>query len=526
VRKITLSIIMLVLLSTVQVMAQGVVTYGSAVVATLEATAPVAVFTFQGTEGDQVTIQGIAITPGLDLTLSVQNGAQILVSSEGDPYAASPDDVRADFNLPANGTYVVIVTSAVGSTGDFLFKIAGQAAAEKTVITGIPADVPITAGATTYYSYTGTADTTTTLSLTTASPDLQFLAVVRNNTGQIVSTSSGTSALVSLMGEGPYEIALSGVTQSMEGVVTVSLVEDLTDATPPPQPTEPADTGDTPPPVVTEEVAPDNTGACFVSSGGVVNVRSAPSTDATVLTQTQAGQAYPVSGTDSFWYLIDVAGIGVGWVFSDVVTTSGDCSNVPLIIVEFPEEQPTTAPDTGQPTATYTPSYTPTVAQQQDAPTATYTPSYTPTEPAQQPTATYTPSYTPTTQPAPQLAPEDARFNNPLNIQLDSTASVLDFVSYPDGDSEDRVRWDILGMNQNSSMTGGRARLVISVSCFGEGTDQIQFFTGGQTYACGSTIVDQEVTFNSKTGSVVITAVGGSNTYVQWVLTGTATRVN
>jgi hypothetical protein len=185
------------------------------------------------------------------------------------------------------------------------------------------------------------------------------------------------------------------------------------------------------------------------------------------------------------------------------------------------------------PTFTYTPSATTqqqgvqvtatsTPPQQQQA-TATFTPSYTATL---APSATYTPSYTPTTPPAAQIAPEDARFNNPLNIPLDSTASVLDFVSYPGGDTEDRVRWDITGMNQNSSVSGGRARLVIAVSCFGQNTDQVQFFTGGQTYSCGQTIVDSEVTFNSKTGSVVITAVGGQGTYVQWVLSGTATRVN
>jgi hypothetical protein len=103
---------------------------------------------------------------------------------------------------------------------------------------------------------------------------------------------------------------------------------------------------------------------------------------------------------------------------------------------------------------------------------------------------------------------------------------VLDFVSYPGGDNEDRVRWDISGMNPNSALSGGRARLVIAASCFGNGTQNVQFFTGGQTFSCGQTIVDREVTYNSRTGSVVITAVAGEGTYVQWVLTGTATRVN
>jgi cysteine-rich repeat protein len=125
-----------------------------------------------------------------------------------------------------------------------------------------------------------------------------------------------------------------------------------------------------------------------------------------------------------------------------------------------------------------------------------------------------------------QEAPPDANFNSPLNIPLDSTASVTDFVSYPGGDHQDKVRWDIIGMNPNSSLSGGRARLTIAVSCFGSGIPNVQFFTGGQTFSCGQTIVDREVTYDSRTGQVTITAVGGANTYVQWVLTGTATRVN
>lgn len=172
----------------------------------------------------------------------------------------------------------------------------------------------------------------------------------------------------------------------------------------------------------------------------------------------------------------------------------------------------TTATSTLARTPTYTPSSTPTLAP-------TYTPSYTPTL-----TPTYTPSFTPL-PPAPE-APPDANFNAPLNIPLDSTVSSTDFVSYPGGDREDRVRFDITGMNPNPALSGGRARLVITASCFGTGTQNIQFFTGGQTYSCGQTLIDREVTYDSRTGQVTITATGGTGTYVQWVLTGSATRLN
>ena len=125
-----------------------------------------------------------------------------------------------------------------------------------------------------------------------------------------------------------------------------------------------------------------------------------------------------------------------------------------------------------------------------------------------------------------QVAPPDAGFNDPLDIPLDNTASVLDFVSYPGGDTQDRVRYQVTGMNPNPVFSGGTARLIIAASCFGQNTDQVQFFTSGQTYGCGQTLVDREVTADTDTGTITINAVGGTGTYVQWVLTGTATRTN
>ena len=49
---------------------------------------------------------------------------------------------------------------------------------------------------------------------------------------------------------------------------------------------------------------------------------------------------------------------------------------------------------------------------------------------------------------------------------LDNTVSVLDFVSYPRGNGEDRARSDISGMNLNAALSGGRAQLVIAASCW------------------------------------------------------------
>jgi hypothetical protein len=243
-------------------------------------------------------------------------------------------------------------------------------------------------------------------------------------------------------------------------------------------------------------------------SGASIDLHSGPGTNYNVVQSVTAGDLLTAIGVNSGWYLVELQDDSEGWVAENTASLNGACDDLPFVPVPGAETPRTPTAEAG----TATPSAT-----------VTFTPSWTPTSTA---TATFTPSYTPTTPPPDQVAPEDPRFNSPLEIPLDNTVSVLDFVSYPGGDTEDRVRYSVTGMNPDPTQSGGRARLVIAVSCFGENTDQIELFTGGQTFSCGQTLVDREVTADSDTGSIVITAVGGEGTYVQWVLTGTATRLN
>lgn len=171
--------------------------------------------------------------------------------------------------------------------------------------------------------------------------------------------------------------------------------------------------------------------------------------------------------------------------------------------------------------ANATPTPTATVAA---SPTANIEPSPLPTEsptvvPSPTATATFTPTatatFTPTATPTCQVAPADPGFNDPLTIPLNTTLSSTEFVSFPTGDSQDRVAYSIPGVFTS-------ARLTVSAACFGSNTEHISFTTGGSTYACGDTVIDKLVTSDSDTGSIVIEATGGDCTYVQWVLTGTA----
>ncbi len=522
------------------VLGQGALNYGDNALGSLSATAPLAFYSFSGTAGDLVTVEVIGITPGLDPAVSLNSPTQQqLASNDNDPGTPGTTDARIALSLPQSGAFTILVSSVTGAPGDFLVRLNGQAPPPSTALAGdAPAAASVSTASPPLFSFSADPVEIITLNVATPSPGFSFRATITDANGEIVALVNGSDVVgVSVPfapGTGTYTVKVTPIDPNVTGQVLIALGGPP--ATAPAAPTAPPPGNPTvPPPAETEEVLPAlPTGVCGVSPNqGNVNLRNAPVIEPNnIISQLQPSQVLEVTGTTGEWYQVTVPGVGTAWVAASVVFTTGDCSNVPAVTA--PEQQPaptaTTSPTqpVQQATPTYTPSYTPTTAQQQQQATATYTPSYTPTtaQQQQQPTATYTPSYTPTTPPAAQVAPEDARFNNQLNIQLDSTASVLDFVSYPGGDREDRVRWDIIGMNNNSSLPGGRARLVISVSCFGQNTNQVQFFTGGQTYSCGQTIVDQEVTANSKTGSVVITAVGGSGTYVQWVLTGTATRVN
>jgi hypothetical protein len=108
-------------------------------------------------------------------------------------------------------------------------------------------------------------------------------------------------------------------------------------------------------------------------------------------------------------------------------------------------------------------------------------------------------------------------------VPLDNTTSVTDFVSSPEGDIEDVVSYDTSGLNPSSALPGGRGLLSIAITCFGTGTQNTTFRIDGQNYVCGQTFT-REVNAQSDTGAVRITASG--NSYVQWVLTGTLTRLN
>lgn len=270
-----------------------------------------------------------------------------------------------------------------------------------------------------------------------------------------------------------------------------------------------------------------STGTCQMYFTGAVNVRSGPSTDyQPPIGQAQAGSTYPVTGHDGSyaWYQIDYNG-GNGWVSGGIGATElqGDCSGIttasypPLGQQPSPTYTYTPAPGV-TPTYTYTPApgVTPTYTY---TPPPGVTPTYTYTPPP--PTYTYTPSYTPTDEA--QIAPPDSNYR--LVVPLDGTVSISEVISYPNGDVEDVVSYDVSGLNNSVALPGGQANLSFQLVCTGTGTEYVNFRIDGQNYTCGGTF-QRTVNADSKTGAIRITLNGGSASYVQWTVIGSAPRTN
>jgi hypothetical protein len=181
---------------------------------------------------------------------------------------------------------------------------------------------------------------------------------------------------------------------------------------------------------------------------------------------------------------------------------------------------PTHTPPTFTATFTRTPTHTPPTF------TATFTRTPTITPLTFTPTSTRTPTITHSPTASSPVAPPDGAFNTPLNVPLGGSASSSDFVSYPNGDTTDQIVYEVSGLKESASEAGGKARLVLATSCFGTGTATLRFTVDGQAFNCGQTILTKDVTFLTRGGTVRIEATGGSNTYVQWVISGSATQID
>jgi hypothetical protein len=473
----------------------GFISYGQTVTGAISDTSPVVLYTFQANIGDLVTVKVSASAPGLDPTLALLSpGGAALATNDNDPFSFNVGDARLSYEITEAGVYSLLVGGANNTRGNYDLRLFVRAGSTGAAVLNGAAQVDLAAGAQTLI-VAGNPAATTPISIQVTPADAPYSVEVRRLEGTVLAVYLGlpSVSLTLPASASSFVIAITSTAPNAQGLVLITQ-------------------GDTPAqvvaPLATEEAAVAPANVCSITpAAGAVNVRSGPGTEFSVLSTLQVGQFLEVVGQNNGWYVVTLPGIGQGWVAGSVATLSGPCGSLPTIAAPAaPVAQPTAIPAAGA-TATLVPTLAPGGQQ----PTAT--------PPQQQP-----PTATPPPTEAAQVAPPDN--NYVLVVPLDGSASLSDFVSFPNGDVEDVVSYDTSGLNPNQALPGGRGQLTISLVCSGTGTNFITFRIDGQNYTCGQTFL-RTVNADSDTGAVRITATGAdaAGTYVQWTLNATLPRL-
>ena len=435
------------------VMAQGgIITYGETRTDTLSDVAPQILYALNGNAGEVVTVYVIGATDAFQPSLTILGPTGQLAFSSGDELSPILNDARATVRLPQSGGYSILVGSANAGFGSYTIAVRLSTPGISTQLGAEPVVLNIPPGGQSQaftIPVSPTADTPITIA--SATPNFIFSAQIMAPDGRIVLAIDGAlpSIIVMLPASAePYTIIVKASNVTDSGTLSISQGA-----------TVPVTTGgNVPAPVATEEVgsagAPP-TDQCSVTAGaGGVNIRSGPDTAYQTIGGLAPNAFLVVNGQNNGWYT-GPTNFGAGWVAGSVVTLSGPCSN--LAFVNAPP-LPTSIPSTATATATTTntTNATPTATTDTNNPTATYTPTATATEDS-------------------QIATIDSDHN--MTADRDAGGQFTNDVSYPNGDTSDRVR---LTINNLSNQTPNNYReMSILVTCFGEGSENLSWGTGG-----------------------------------------------
>ncbi len=477
--------------------------YGDQITGSFVEGTPLNLYGFQGNAGDFVVAQVIPLDPSIEPSIGMLNGRQeIAASSSADITSEEANDTTLATVLSESAIYTLLIGTETGALGDYVIRLQGQPTVDGGALTpNSPVDLGFETPAAVAFELAGDPGAAINVSVDLSTTSGLVRVYILNSSGQIVAAGSGGGSLdlTAPASDGTYTVVVVFVSGDAT-TVTVGASGGAAAASGGGGVTvQPSGSGGAP--VTTPEVS-GGSGVCTITpaNAGGANIRSGPGETFPIVGSFAGGQQLQPNGiTANGWYQISA-----GFVFSGVVVSSGNCQGLPLVQGPAAPQQP------GQPAQ---PTATPTATVQAGQPTATYT--YT----------VAAPSATNTVPVA--TAPPDSASNGVLRVPLDGTASITDFVSYPGGDFEDRISYDVTGLNPNVAFSGGQATLTLVASCFGTGTQNIQFYADGQgPYSCGQTILTRVVNNDSRTGGARIVAVAGPNTYVQWVITGSAPRVN
>jgi hypothetical protein len=351
-RKFALLLILSLLWAAPALAQEAVLTYGANTLGSLSAGAPLASFTFNGDEGDLVSIHVIAITPGLDPALSLNSAAQQQLAY-ADDLSPAATDASLSLSLPETGVFTVIVSSETGAPGDFLLRLSGGPPPPPPPLSNAPLSSSITPGTPQFFSFSAAPVEIITLRVTTTTPGFGFRVTITDSNGAPVAMVIGSDvvgvALPFAPGAAAYTAQVAALDPNLPGQVSVFVSGAL-----PPTPGAPEQTPEAaqPAPEQTAEAAAPAPTSCSISpNASQVNVRSGPATAFDIITQLQPSRALPVTGVSRFWYRVTLPDGGIGWVSDTVVFTSGECRGIPEV---EPPPLPTATPSPDQLTPTPT----------------------------------------------------------------------------------------------------------------------------------------------------------------------------
>lgn len=272
---------------------------------------------------------------------------------------------------------------------------------------------------------------------------------------------------------GTYNVSVTAFrgdgTASDPANITVSVVEEEELAEPLP-----------PPPMLANLPPTQTTGPCQNIIRTHLNVRTGPDVSNDKVYTFSPGSVVPVNGQNSngSWRYVDYPG-GQGWMSAghDYSYSSGDCSNLQVV----------------DDTANVTPSPDPDI--------------------------TLTPEETLETQESPTYAPDDNDYDWSVGRD-DGTVQFAEMVSYPEGDTEDRITFEISDLTQDP---GDDSRDVtftmICTPLEGSSAENLMWGTDaqGQGLSCGESL-NMTYMYGDPPEILVVIIETGPYAYVQYTI--------
>ena len=435
------------------VMAQGgIITYGETRTETLSDVTPQVLYALNGNAGEVVTVYAIGMTETFQPTITVLGPTGQVAFSAGDALSPIPNDARTTVRLPQSGGYSILVGSANPDFGTFTIAVRLTTPGISTQLGTEPVTLNIPPGGQSQsFTIPVPPDGDTPITIASSTPGFNYSVQVSAPDGRIILAIDGALPSVSVVlpaNTEPYTVVVQASNATDSGTLSISQGASV-----------PATTGSAPAPVATEEMgsagAPPANQCATVAGPGGVNIRSGPGTDYEVIGGLPPNGYLIVTGQNNGWYTGATAN-GAGWVAGSVVTLSGPCNNLPFMNAPaLPAATPIPIATTaGVPT-------NPTPTAVTNNPTATTT--------TNNPTPTYTP-----TEDVPIAAP-DGDYN--LVIDRDDGGQFSNDVSYPNGDTSDRIRITI--DNLSNQPPNSYREMSILVTCFGDGAENLSWGTGG-----------------------------------------------